>query len=245
VGLLGRARKSIIRSLRAFNDFMTAPLWASLASIVVAFIPPLQHWLQTSARPLSGALTSAGNCSIPLTLVVLGAYFYPEVPESPKIGLVPPSMLTASPSTSTLVGDLNVESSGSSRKKAARKGESMTVVISILSRMILTPLVLMPLIVSAAKYDFQAILEEYVFLIEIPYILALTNSCLKNSPVFVVTNVLLLASPPAVTLAQITQAASGDSFERLISRTIFWSYCVFTPPTVILFVLLGLVLSKM
>lgn len=98
------------------------------------------------------------------------------------------------------------------------------------------------------------------------------------SPVFVVSNVLLIASPPALTLAQvsrfqlvncrsliitcsfsplsspllfslylcqITQAASGDAFERLISRTIFWSYCVVTPPSTIIFVVVGLILSKL
>lgn len=65
------------------------------------------------------------------------------------------------------------------------------------------------------------------------------------SPVFVVSNVLLIASPPALTLAQITQAASGDAFERLISRTIFWSYCVVTPPSMILFVVIGLFMSKL
>ena len=58
--------------------------------------------------------------------------------------------------------------------------------------------------------------------------------CVCGSPVFVVSNVLLIASPPALTLAQITQAASGDAFERLISRTIFWSYCVVTPPSTII-----------
>lgn len=45
--------------------------------------------------------------------------------------------------------------------------------------------------------------------------------------------------------SQITQAASGDAFERLISRTIFWSYCVITPPSTILIVVVGLLLSKL
>ena len=71
------------------------------------------------------------------------------------------------------------------------------------------------------------------------------NGRLRHSPVFVVSNVLLVASPPALTLAQITQAASGDAFERLISKTIFWSYCVVTPPSTILFVVIGLILSKL
>jgi len=57
--------------------------------------------------------------------------------------------------------------------------------------------------------------------------------------------VLLVSSPPALTLAQITQAASGDAFERLISKTIFWSYCVLTPPLTILYVVIGLRLTKL
>lgn len=57
---------------------------------------------------------------------------------------------------------------------------------------------------------------------------------------------LLISSPPALTLAQITQAAaSGDAFERLISRTIFWSYCVVTPPATILYVVIGMLLAKL
>jgi hypothetical protein len=66
------------------------------------------------------------------------------------------------------------------------------------------------------------------------------------SPIFVVANVLLISSPPALTLAQITQAAaSGDAFERLISRTIFWSYCIVTPPCTILYVVIGMILAKL
>ena len=77
-------------------------------------------------------------------------------------------------------------------------------------------------------------------------ILNVLCACARTySPVFVVSNVLLIASPPALTLAQITQAASGDAFERLISRTIFWAYCVVTPPSTIIFVVIGLVLSKL
>ena len=82
---------------------------------------------------------------------------------------------------------------------------------------------------------------------------------------FVVSNVLLVSSPPALTLAQvlkhsnhpslstiiltllakITQAASGDAFERLISKTIFWSYCALTPPLTILYVVIGLRLARL
>lgn len=72
-------------------------------------------------------------------------------------------------------------------------------------------------------------------------------NCLYDflSPVFVTVNTILLCSPPALTLAQITAAVSGDAFERLISKTIFWSYCVVTPPVTIGCVLLGLWLAKL
>ena len=35
-------------------------------------------------------------------------------------------------------------------------------------------------------------------------------------------------SPTAITLAQITSSASGDVFEKLISRTLFLSYAILT-----------------
>lgn len=77
--------------------------------------------------------------------------------------------------------------------------------------------------------------------------ISLTRSSFSaRSPIFVVVNTLLLCSPPALTLAQITSAgASGGSFERLISRTIFWSYCVLTPLVMLGSVLGGLWLAEL
>ncbi|TRM64416.1 hypothetical protein BD626DRAFT_568173 [Schizophyllum amplum] len=66
-----------------------------------------------------------------------------------------------------------------------------------------------------------------------------------KDPVFVVSNVLLVSSPPALALAQITQPASGDSLERLISKTIFWSYCIVTPPATIRYVVIGIIFTNM
>ena len=78
---------------------------------------------------------------------------------------------------------------------------------------------------------------------------------------------LLIASPPALTLAQVpypfsclepnsffpqisqranaSTSADADSFspfERLLSRTVFWAYCVLTPPMTIVSVMVGLLL---
>ncbi|KAH9916976.1 membrane transport protein-domain-containing protein [Epithele typhae] len=237
-----RAFRRAARMWHTFHQFMTVPLWAALASLVVACVQPLQHALDIHLPPVKGAIASLGNCSIPVTLVVLGAYFYsPPDPVAVErrgrrarersAGLRSASRASvlfdsvrdmfSMKSVHREQGALGAPSASSG---AARPGETRTVWVAILSRMIITPLVLLPLMVVCTKFDLQRVFDD---------------------PVFVVSNVLLIASPPALTLAQITQAASGDAFERLISRTIFWSYCVVTPPSTIAFVVIGLVLSKL
>ncbi|KAJ7746340.1 membrane transport protein-domain-containing protein [Mycena metata] len=233
----------------ALNEFMTVPLWAALASIIVACVQPLQHALDEHMQPIKGAVTSAGGCAIPLTLIVLGGYFYPAPPEPAPASSGASSGATLNGGTSAGVGEpvgrLQTSKSATSLLESVREmfgkqqtkangevplraktrpGETKTVVISILARMILTPMLLLPLMALAAKFEFHAVFDD---------------------PVFVVANVLLMSSPPALTLAQITQAASGDAFERLISRTIFWAYCVVTPPATIGYVVIGLILSKL
>ncbi|KAF8069072.1 membrane transport protein-domain-containing protein [Lyophyllum atratum] len=243
-----RGKRRVRRAWAAFNDFMTVPLWAALASILVACIRPIQHVLETHVLSIKGALTSAGNCSIPLTLVVLGAYFYPSPPaDQSTTANANAKAARARKSTDTLVHSVkdfltfrnrrafesgnghgnqigNGHGNGHVARTEKNPGETRTVVIAVLSRMVITPLLLMPVVALSAKYDWQRVFED---------------------PVFVVANVLLVSSPPALTLAQITQAASGDAFERLISRTIFWSYCVLTPPATIFYVVVGLVISRL
>ncbi|KAI0337206.1 hypothetical protein BDW22DRAFT_1364370 [Trametopsis cervina] len=237
-------RRRVGKSLRQINEFMTVPLWAALLSLIVACIPPVQHALDQHVKPIKGALTQAGNCSIPLTLVVLGAYFYspPDDAAAPERSRAATLLSTAnrgrrgrSISTSWSHTSLldNVREmfrmktrspSAERARETKRAGETKTVVIAVLARMIITPLLLLPVMALSTRFNLQEVFDD---------------------PVFVVSNVLLIASPPALTLAQITQAASGDAFERLISRTIFWSYCVVTPPSTIIFVVVGLVLSKL
>lgn len=98
------------------------------------------------------------------------------------------------------------------------RGESLTIFVAILSRMILVPAILLPLLAwYVLKWD-----------------------GINDDPVFVVTACLIIGSPPAITLAQITSAASGDVFERLISKTLFFSYAFVTPITTIILVIIGL-----
>jgi len=212
---------------------MTMPLWASVLSLIVACTPPLQSALERM-EPVKGALGAAGSCSIPLTLVVLGAYFYSEPPEDDmQNGDLTDyetdetrQDLGQSKSRTSLLSTLQemLALKRAQQPQFQTLGESKTVFVAVLARMVVVPVVMLPVLAILAKLDLPDVFAD---------------------PVFVVSNVLLIASPPALTLAQITQAASNDSFERLISRTVFWSYCVVTPPSTILVVVLGLLITKL
>lgn len=172
--LTGTIRGFVVRYWMAFNDFMTAPLWAASASLMVATTPALQHWLQFHGTAVSDAISSAGKCSIPITLIVLGAYFYPQPPEAQTsyLGSNTPDMTTSNSSASTLsfpslrtlqclfTREAQSNQSTSLTRRHHRKGETKTVIIAILSRMVLTPTILIPLIAYSAKYGFPAVFEE-------------------------------------------------------------------------------------
>ncbi|CAK5268843.1 unnamed protein product [Mycena citricolor] len=180
-----RVRRHLYRVWVGVKEFMTVPLWAALASLFVACVQPLQHVLEDHMQPVKGALTSAGNCSIPVTLIVLGAYFYPAPPASPAAGS---NALTSSASTNSLLesvreifGKQRAAAAQQSARAVTRPGETRTVIIAVVSRMILTPLLLLPLMALSSKFNLHAVFDD---------------------PVFVVANVLLISSPPALTLAQ-------------------------------------------
>ncbi|KIM37148.1 hypothetical protein M413DRAFT_448659 [Hebeloma cylindrosporum] len=211
----------------SINNFMTVPLWSASLSLVVACVDPVKHALEHHMQPLNEAISISGACAVPLTLVVLGAYFYKPKPEGEKprkedavsFGARVKGVLGLAPRYATFE-----DRDSALKKKKENPGETKTVVLAIASRMIITPILLVPVMAWATTSDWHAVFED---------------------PVFVTVNTILLCSPPALTLAQITAAVSGDAFERLISKTIFWSYCVVTPPVTIGCVLLGLWLAKL
>ena len=221
-----RLAKSVRHYWAAFNDFMTVPLWAAVCSLFVACIPALQHALTYHMIPVNDAINTAGKCSVPLTLVVLGAYFYPESldDQSQKVKDRRSAWQKIKSALDVKKMFRDDRPDYIKRKEAPKPGETKTVILAVAARMFITPLLILPLVFFATKYDFHRVFAD---------------------PVFVVCNIILLASPPALTLAQITQAVSGDAFERLISRTIFWSYCVCTPPVTIIYVVVALFLAKL
>ncbi|KAH9966174.1 auxin efflux carrier [Lactifluus volemus] len=187
------------------SGFLTPPLWASIVSILVALNPPLQHVLEVHMRPVQGAITQAGNCSIPLTLIVLGAYFH-RSEERPQL--------------------LRGREEGSPALQSVIPGEGRTIFLAIFSRMVVVPALFLPFMVIGAIHKYPPVFQD---------------------PVFILSNVLLLASPPALALAQVTQpvASSSVKFERLISRTIFWSYCLVSPPAMVGYGLIAMLITRL
>ncbi|KAJ1026962.1 hypothetical protein NDA16_002255 [Ustilago loliicola] len=334
----------VLRPLYAIGGFMTAPLYAAVISLIVAVIPPLQKFVD-SLEPVVGALETAGACSIPLTMVVLGAYFVADASavQQGRQGSIPKAMPPSAPAgdgstsatgpqptapdgvksavnggageveddpwrraslessiasgESTLVhskdtkrkglgswmgktpwnsgssnggsdieearyveepatytqpsssnspnspllggdadeaarnADLNSRNSAGRFQNALSKQVSVTtmerrtIAVAISSRMILTPLILLPFVAWYAMA---------------------TESNVMDDPVFVACACLIIGSPPALTLAQITsQSAQGNpSFERLISKTIFTAYTFLAAPTTIGLVLTALVITE-
>ncbi|ODO03074.1 hypothetical protein I350_05919 [Cryptococcus amylolentus CBS 6273] len=213
------------------NAFMTVPMYAALLSIFIAMVQPLQAKM-AEFKPLEQAIKGAGQCSIPVTLVVLGAFFYtPPAPPTIPISLPPDEHDPPAKRGNfferkfrAIAGYSPIGNGNAAPKPKAYPGENRAVFVAVVSRMVVTPLVMMPFLAVMAKYDLFEAAED---------------------PVFVLSAVLLVSSPPALTLAQITQAASGDAFERLISKTISWSYAVLTPPLTLVYVVIGLVFGRM
>ena len=178
--------EKIKAALHTASKFMTPPMWAALASLVVACIRPIQHVLEAHLSPVRGAISAAGNCSIPLTLLVLGGYFYAEkdgvdsqqlqttdrdedaTPQPGEDGHHISRGLERPLSGATLVGswsrawkDLKIKVVRTSPKTPmTREGETATVFVSVMSRMIITPLLLMPVCVLLAKYATHDVFDE-------------------------------------------------------------------------------------
>lgn len=102
--------------------------------------------------------------------------------------------------------------------------------VAVLSRMVIVPALLLPVIAVLAWYDLFEAAEDPVFILSAVLLVSSVRSRVAlGSKERAEAD---MQQPPALTLAQITQAASGDAFERLISKTISWSYAVLTPPLV-------------
>jgi hypothetical protein len=155
--------------LRKINNFMTIPMYAAITSLIVACVPALQHTLDSHVKPFKGALSAAGSCSIPLTILVLGAYFYTpkEVEEEAEVVRRRPGR-TGSETSTSVVGSIrnafrlrNYRRNATPKKeKDARPGETRTVWVAVLARMVVTPMIVLPGFVALAFYDIIRVFDE-------------------------------------------------------------------------------------
>ncbi|EGG01537.1 uncharacterized protein MELLADRAFT_117767 [Melampsora larici-populina 98AG31] len=220
-----------IRPLKRIHQFMTPPLYSSLLSLIVVCIPPLQDWLE-DVDPLCSALKSAGHVSVPLTLVVLGAYFHDD----------------RKPETLNADQDERDHPFESVKHRALRaKSDRLTVTAAVMSRQILTPLILIPILYFILKLLTSSIPST-----------GDGSGGVHEDPCFILVSVLLIGAPPAITLAQMTctnpfpigtkafkeQDTLNHRFQRLISKTLLMSYVFVTPVTTVILVVAGIVLVQ-
>ncbi|KAF4618854.1 hypothetical protein D9613_009676 [Agrocybe pediades] len=170
------ARKRTYRAMVAVQNFMTVPLYASLLSLIVACSPPLKHGLEHHMQPVNDALSQAGKCAVPLTLVVLGGYFYTPPEESdaaPPTSSSSPTKLSTRKkkdkrSYATRIKEWYVfwkEERARRKEREAkdpkrRPGETKTIVLAVLARMVITPVLLLPIMVWATKSDWHVVFDE-------------------------------------------------------------------------------------
>lgn len=161
------------------NNSMNPPLYAMLASVIVASVPLIHDEFFVKdgfiQNTLAEAIRQLGTVSIPLILIVLGSNLYPS-------GETPP----ATPHYRKIVFG------------------------SLISRMIIPPLFLLPLIAVVVRYIKVSILDD---------------------PIFLVVAFILTISPPAIQLSQICQL--NELFEMEMAGVLFWGYVVLTLPTTI------------
>ena len=154
VSLPRRFLRAIKRFWIGFYRFMTMPLWAALASIIIALIPPVQNIIANHLAPVRDALEQAGNCSIPLTLVVLGAYFYTPPPKDAPKRTLKEKVLG--------IFKRRDENAVALEQTKPIPGQTRTIVVSIVARMIICPLIMLPIMLGFVKLGSPSVFNEYV-----------------------------------------------------------------------------------
>jgi predicted permease len=157
---VGRTARSVWKKV---TNFLTPPLWASIMSLMVALCQPLQHLLEVHLHPVQGAITQAGNCSIPITLVVLGAYFY-RPPVKPETTPSSAHSWRKASFTSSMRGIFRLkgreEDGRSGTRHPVRNGETRTIFVSIFARMVVVPALFLPLIAVGALRGHPPVFQE-------------------------------------------------------------------------------------
>jgi len=151
-------------TLGSISGFMTPPLWASVLSLVVVLCQPLQHFINGYLRPVRATIAQAGDCSIPLTLAVLGAYFHrPPNPDGAeplgrqRVTLTSLLRKTFRFDRDNWEGLIHRESYPPWHEK---QGEGRTIFVTILARMFVVPILFLPLVVLGALRGSPSVFKE-------------------------------------------------------------------------------------
>ncbi len=178
----------LLRLLRYIPSFMNAPLWSMLVSLIVVVIKPLHYQLFENDGFIKNTITSS--------IDDLGKLSIPLI---------------------LLVLGSNLASQNEREHEHIQSQKYNHIVIaSILSRMILPFLFLLPLFVY----------------------LTMAGHGVSRDPIFLVITFIIAVSPPAMQLSQICQL--NGVFEKEMAGVLFWGYVVLMLPTTIIVVIAGL-----
>lgn len=180
-----------IRIVRNVLDFLNPPLYAMLLSITVASIPALQDMFFGEKK------TFVRN-TLTSAVEQLGSVSIPLILVvlgsnlAPSANIPPPS-----------------------------RHYARIIFSSLLSRMILPSLIILPIVALCVKYVKISILDD---------------------PIFLIVAFILTISPPAIQLSQIIQI--NNIYQKEMSGVLFWSYVILTFPTTIFIVTASLEVLK-
>lgn len=156
----------ISRFLQGVWDFMNPPLWAMLAAIIVASIPPLQRIFFTRGtfvhNSITSAVTQSAGVAVPLILVVLGANL----------------------ARNTLPEETHHDSEETPRE------ERNLIIASLLARMFLPVLIMGPMLALTAKFVPVSILDDPIFVI-VCFLLTGAPSALQLAQICQINNVFM------------------------------------------------------
>lgn len=128
--LVRRCLNFPITILKTVYGFMNPPLWAMIIALIVACIPGLQTFFFTKGtfqyNSITTAVSTAGDCAVPLILVVLGANLAQEKSEAGE----------------------------------ALPYSTKTVWTAIVSRMILVPVILLPILAILARFAPISVVDD-------------------------------------------------------------------------------------
>ncbi|CAN6608671.1 hypothetical protein TRVA0_003S04830 [Trichomonascus vanleenenianus] len=181
------ALKLVKRFYDKVVSFLNPPIWAMLLAIIVASVPSLKYYFFESDSFVEHTITKA--------ISQLGGVAIPMILVVLGANLAPDEHDTEPPSTH----------------------HNKIIAASLLSRMVLPSILLLPIIACSVKYIKISILDD---------------------PIFLLVAFILTMSPPAIQLSQICQL--NEIFEKEMAGVLFWGYVVLTLPTTIFIVVTSL-----